>query len=89
MATVIRFARYGTKKKPFFRIVVQDKRFPRDGRFIENIGTYDPRKGGQSLRIERDRLEYWTGVGAQVSLSLGNRLKAKETVTAPKETTTV
>lgn len=76
MATVIRFARHGTKKKPFFRIVVQDERFARNGRFIEHIGSFDPVKGLQSVVISRPRLEYWLGVGAQMSTSVRNRLKA-------------
>ncbi len=76
MATVIRFARYGTKGKPHFRVVVQDKRVARNGRFIENIGTFIPTRGAQSLNLKRDRFEYWVSVGAQPSLSLTNRLKA-------------
>lgn len=77
MATVIRFARHGTKKKPYFRMVVQDHRSPRDGRFIEHIGAYDPQKGDASLVVERDRLEYWTSTGAQLSDSVRTRLKLK------------
>ena len=74
MATVIRFARHGTKKRPFFRIVVQDKTSPRDGRFIENIGNFNPIKGPSSLSVSRERLEYWLGTGAQLSESVKNRL---------------
>jgi small subunit ribosomal protein S16 len=77
MATVIRFARHGTKKKPYFRIVVQDHRSPRDGRFIEHIGAFDPIKGLPSLVISRERLSYWLGTGAQLSVSVKNRLKLK------------
>src|SRR5580704_15822087 len=76
MATVIRFSRHGTKKKPYFRIVVQDKQFPRDGRFIDHIGSFDPLKGEKSVTIARDRLEYWLSTGAQLSTSVKNRLKA-------------
>jgi len=75
MATVIRFARHGTKKRPYFRIVVQDQRSPRDGRFVEHIGAYDPLKGDTSLSVKRDRLAYWVGTGAQMSDSVKNRLK--------------
>jgi len=87
MATVIRFARHGTKKRPYFRIVVQDQHSPRDGRFIEHIGSYSPLKGGESITVERDRLEYWIGTGAQLSTSVKNRLKAtrKQWATQPKE----
>ncbi len=75
MATVIRFARHGTKKKPFFRIVVQDQHAARDGRFIENIGYFSPTKGDTSLNVERPRLEYWLSVGAQMSDSVRNRVR--------------
>ena len=76
MATVIRFARHGTKKKPYFRIVVQDQRSPRDGRFIEHIGSFDPVKGETTVSVERERLEYWLGTGAKMSTSVKNTLKA-------------
>ena len=66
---VIRLSRGGSKHRPFFNIVVADKRVRRDGRFIERIGFYNPiAKGGEEgLRIVQDRLTYWTGVGAQAS----------------------
>lgn len=78
MATVIRFSRHGSKKRPYFRIVVQDHTAPRDGRFIEHIGAYDPVKGDTSFTVERDRLEYWLGTGAQLSTSVKNRLRLKQ-----------
>ena len=66
---VIRLNRGGSKARPFFNIVVADKRVRRDGRFLERIGFYNPTaKGGEEgLRIVQDRLTYWTGVGAQAS----------------------
>jgi small subunit ribosomal protein S16 len=66
---VIRLARGGAKKRPFFNIVATDSRNRRDGRFIERIGFYNPMASGQevSLRITADRLAYWQGVGAQMS----------------------
>ncbi|WP_293751207.1 30S ribosomal protein S16 [Limnohabitans sp. Rim8] len=66
---VIRLNRGGSKARPFFNIVVADKRMRRDGRFLERIGFYNPTaKGGEEgLRIAQDRLSYWTGVGAQAS----------------------
>ena len=66
---VIRLSRGGSKGRPFFNIVVADKRTRRDGRFIERIGFYNPtaRGGEEVLRIAQDRLTYWTGVGAQPS----------------------
>ena len=66
---VIRLSRGGSKHRPFFNIVVADKRVRRDGRFIERIGFYNPiAKGGEEgLRIVQDRLTHWIGVGAQPS----------------------
>jgi small subunit ribosomal protein S16 len=66
---VIRLARGGAKKRPFFNIVVTDSRNRRDGRFIERIGFYNPVASGseESVRIAQDRLTYWQGVGAQLS----------------------
>ncbi|MCS6766731.1 MAG: 30S ribosomal protein S16 [Candidatus Protistobacter heckmanni] len=66
---VIRLARGGAKKRPFFNIVATDSRNRRDGRFIERIGFYNPvaTSGEEPLRIAEDRLNYWKGVGAQLS----------------------
>lgn len=66
---VIRLSRGGSKARPFFNIVVADKRVRRDGRFIERIGYYNPNARGaeQGLNIAHDRLAYWQGVGAQAS----------------------
>lgn len=65
----IRLARGGSKKNPFYNIVVADSRNRRDGRFIERIGFYNPLAKGnaEGLRVNQDRLTYWQGVGAQVS----------------------
>lgn len=66
---VIRLSRGGSKHRPFFNIVVADKRERRDGRFIERLGFHNPRaRGGEeSVRVAHDRLAYWVSVGAQVS----------------------
>jgi small subunit ribosomal protein S16 len=66
---VIRLARGGAKKRPFYNIVVASKAARRDGRFIERVGFYNPMAAGgeQPLRIALDRVSYWTGVGAQLS----------------------
>ena len=66
---VIRLSRGGSKSRPFYNIVVAAKQNRRDGRFIERIGFYNPlaRGGEEALRIAQDRLNYWTGVGAQTS----------------------
>ena len=66
---VIRLSRGGAKARPFYHIVVADKRVRRDGRFIERLGFYNPlaKDGEEGLRIAQDRLAYWLGVGAQAS----------------------
>ena len=66
---VIRLARGGAKKRPFYNIVVADSKERRDGRFIERIGFYNPvaKGGSEGLRIDQARLSYWQGVGAQTS----------------------
>ena len=65
--TVIRLARMGRKKKPFYRIVVTDSRKRRDSGWIESIGYYNPVSPDKTLKIDEDRLNYWIGVGAKPS----------------------
>ena len=74
---VIRLNRGGSKGRPFFNIVVADKRVRRDGRFIERIGFYNPAavEGEQGLRIAQDRLTYWKSVGAQTSPTVDRLIK--------------
>ena len=73
---VIRLNRGGSKGRPFFNIVVADKRVRRDGRFIERIGFYNPAaEGDQGLRIAQDRLTYWKSVGAQASPTVERLIK--------------
>jgi len=67
----VRLARHGSKKHPYYHIVVTDADRPRDGRFIEQLGTYDPTKPMAEARIDRDRLQYWLGVGAKTSETVG------------------
>jgi small subunit ribosomal protein S16 len=66
---VIRLARTGSKKKPFYHVVVSDSRSPRDGRFIERLGFFNPYAQGQEekVRLNRERIAHWSGVGAQLS----------------------
>jgi len=66
---VIRLSRGGSKKRPFFNVIVADSRNRRDGRFIERIGFYNPMASGseEGLRVQFDRLAYWQGVGARTS----------------------
>ncbi|MBN1655753.1 MAG: 30S ribosomal protein S16 [Deltaproteobacteria bacterium] len=66
----IRLARFGSKKHPYYHIVVCDSESPRDGRFLEQLGTYDPSKPMSEARLERKRLEYWLGVGANATETL-------------------
>ncbi|QCI20528.1 30S ribosomal protein S16 [Buchnera aphidicola (Brachycaudus cardui)] len=65
----IRLARYGTKKRPFYKMVVADSRFSRDGRFIERVGYFNPIAQGKShsIKINLDRIQYWKKQGAQIS----------------------
>ena len=69
MGLKIRLARAGAKKRPYYHIVVADSRSPRDGRFIERVGFYNPVASGaeQGLRVAMDRVSHWSGVGAQLS----------------------
>jgi len=84
---VIRLSRGGAKGRPFFNIVVADKRTRRDGRFIERLGFYNPsaRGGEEGLRIALDRLNYWKSVGAQPSPTVVRLVKqaAKQLAAAP------
>jgi len=82
---VIRLSRGGSKGRPFFNIVVSDKRERRDGRFIERIGFYNPtaKETEEGLRIAQDRLTYWIGVGAQPSPTV-QRLIKQAAAAAPK-----
>ncbi len=75
MAVHIRLARAGAKKKPFYRLVVADQRKPRDGRFLDNIGTYDPSKDPGLLVFNRERLDYWRRNGAKPSETVDRLLK--------------
>ncbi len=63
----IRLKRIGAKNNPVFRIVVADNRSPRDGKFIEEVGTYMPLQKGQNMTINLERIDYWTKMGAQPS----------------------
>jgi len=71
----IRMTRHGAKKRPFFHIVVADSRSPRDGRFIENIGHYNPRVNDGGLHVDVARADYWLGVGALPSDTVRSLLR--------------
>ena len=73
----IRLARYGKKKNPFYRVVVIDKRRPRNGRFVEIVGTYDPLKKPAEIKLNAERIQYWLGCGAQPSDTVRSFLRKK------------
>jgi small subunit ribosomal protein S16 len=75
MAVKIRLARHGAKKKPFYRIVVADSESPRDGRFLENVGTYDPAYDPAKIAIKTDRIRYWMDQGALPTDTVQSLLK--------------
>ena len=74
--TVIRLARFGRKKRPFYRIVVTDSRKKRDSGWIERLGYYDPMTPEKTLELDKERLAYWIGVGAKMSETV-KKLAAK------------
>ena len=76
----IRLRRMGAKKKPFYRVVVADQRSPRDGRFIEVIGTYDPHKEPAEINIDVERAAFWIKSGAQPSDSVASLLRQAKIV---------
>jgi small subunit ribosomal protein S16 len=80
MAVHIRLARAGTKKTPFYRIIVADQRSPRGGRFIERLGTFDPRRN--ELRLDTARVQHWRAHGAVPSHTVSLLLKRSDAVVA-------
>jgi small subunit ribosomal protein S16 len=75
---MIRLSRVGARKKPYYRIVVIEKDRARDGRSLEVVGTYNPRTNPATVDLKKDRVDYWTGKGAQLSDRVG-KLVAKAT----------
>jgi small subunit ribosomal protein S16 len=75
MAVKIRLARHGSKGNPFYRIVVADSRSPRDGRFIERIGTYDPQQEPSDINVDEEKAREWLGKGAQPTDQVRKLLK--------------
>ncbi len=75
MAVAIRLRREGALNRPYFKVVVTDKRSPRDGKFIEIVGTYDPKKRGNNSTLKLDRVEYWISKGAQPSDTVRSLIK--------------
>ena len=75
MPVTIRLSRHGAKKHPFYRIVVADSRFPRDGRYIEQLGTYDPAPEPAKVTVKREKLESWLSKGARPTDTVAHVLK--------------
>lgn len=88
MSVSIRLRREGTTNSPYYKVVVADSRAPRDGKFIEIIGTYDPKKQGHNSTLKLDRIEHWVSKGAQPSDTVRSLIKknqAAATQAAPAE----
>ena len=75
MSVKIRLRRMGAKKAPFYRVVVADSRYPRDGRFIEEVGTYDPTKNPSEFKVDAEKAKKWLATGAQPTETVGKLLK--------------
>jgi len=75
MSVKIRLARHGAKKRPFYRIVVADNESPRDGRYLENVGTYNPLKEPVEVSVKKERIRYWMDQGAIPSDTVKRLLK--------------
>jgi small subunit ribosomal protein S16 len=78
MAVRIRLARYGKRNSPFYRVVIQDREKPRNGRFLEIVGTYDPKQksGEKRFDVKKERVEYWLGKGATPSETVAKLIKS-------------
>ena len=87
MAVRIRLARHGAKKRPFYRIVVADNDSPRDGRFLEKVGTYNPLRDPAEVVVQQERIDYWLAQGAVPTDTVRNLLKKEgaSTGTAPTD----
>jgi small subunit ribosomal protein S16 len=75
MAVVLRLARAGTHKAPFYHVVATDSRKPRDGRYIEDVGTYDPTRTPERIQLRQDRIDHWLKVGARPSETVAMLIK--------------
>jgi small subunit ribosomal protein S16 len=84
MAVSIRLRREGAKNRPYYRVVVTDSRSPRDGKFIEIIGTYDPKQTGQNSSFSVERAEYWIRKGAQPSDTVRSLIKKQKKIAAAR-----
>ena len=85
MSVSIRLRREGAKNRPYYRVVVADSRSPRDGKFIEVIGTYDPKKHGHNSSLNMERAEFWISKGAQPSDTVRSLIKKNKKMTTAAE----
>ncbi len=85
MAVHIRLSRAGAKKRPFYRVIVADHRSPRGGRFLENIGTYDPTREPKHFVVDGERLAFWRSRGAVPSATVEHLLKRQARVAAAQD----
>ncbi len=85
MATKIRLARAGAKKRPFYQVVIADERCRRDGRFIENMGTYDPTKNPAAFKLNEEKILAWIAKGAQPTDTVRQLLKKAGILGKPQE----
>jgi len=81
MGLVIRLRRHGSRKKPFFRIVVADSRSPRNGRFVDQVGTYDPAPNPPKVTLQKEQAELWIKSGAQPSDTVRKLMQLASTAT--------
>ncbi len=86
MAVVLRLARAGTHKAPFYHVVATDSRKPRDGRYIEDVGVYDPTRRPERIELKQERVEHWLKAGAKPSPTVAMLLKrTRKQVPAPEK----
>ena len=77
VAVTVRLSRSGRHKRPFYRIIATDSRSPREGRFLEVLGSYDPARSGENFAVNAEKMNYWLGQGAQISDTVRSLLRKK------------
>ena len=88
MAVVLRLSRAGTHKAPFYHVVATDSRRPRDGRYLEDVGVYDPTCKPELIQLKQDRVAYWLGKGAQPSVTVARVIKKAQQAAPPADKAT-
>jgi small subunit ribosomal protein S16 len=89
MSVTIRLSRHGAKKRPFYRIVVADSRYPTDGRYVELVGTYDPKADPPKVQVQHEKLARWLSRGAKPTSTVASLLKRTPAPPAESADTTV